>query len=103
MACKIVVTEDAERDIDGIIRYIISEFKNPSAAIAFLDNVEECYRNIESNPRMYALCHDERLFAMGYRKAAAANYLVLYKVTKDNSTAVIARVIYGGRNYSEML
>lgn len=60
------------------------------------NNVEACYRNIAYNTRKYALCHDKRLFATGYRRAAAANYLVLYKLTKDDSTAIITRVIYGG-------
>ena len=42
MAYKIVETELAGQDLDGILAYITYSLANPSAAASFADEVERC-------------------------------------------------------------
>ncbi|MDR1109237.1 MAG: type II toxin-antitoxin system RelE/ParE family toxin [Deltaproteobacteria bacterium] len=77
--------------------------KNSQAAAGFLDDVEKSYRRLAANPRLYSLCNDARLELMGYRKISIKNYMMLYRIDEVNKTVYIVRIVYGGRNYSELL
>ncbi len=103
MTYKIVISKEAAEDIDDIVFYMVSELSNPSAAKAFLDDVEKSYHNIIEKPAMYGLCNDYRLRNDGYRKIVIKNYLILYRINEDDKTVIIVRVVYGGRNYSELI
>lgn len=43
MGYKIVMTTLATQDLDSIVAYIACSLANPSAAAAFVDEVENCY------------------------------------------------------------
>ncbi len=52
---------------------------------------------------MYSLCNDYKLRNGGYRKTVIKNYLILYRINKEDETVYVVRVVYGGRNYSELI
>lgn len=58
---KLVISEHAHNDLDGIVAYIAIELANPIAATNFLDEVEKCYNYLKNNPFMYERCHDAHL------------------------------------------
>ena len=103
MACKLVVSELANGDLDEIIYYIVNDLKSSIAASNLLDEIEMCYGNIKANPLMYARCTDGRLEKQGYRKAVINNYLLIYRFDEDANMVLVARFFYGGRNYGELL
>ncbi len=103
MIYKLVVSKEAAEDIEDIVYYIVSELSNPSAAADFLDDVEKSYHNIVEKPAMYSLCNDYRLRNGGYRKIVIKNYLILYRINEEKKTVIIIRVVYGGRNYSNLI
>ena len=103
MTYKLVVSKDAHRDIMDIAGYITHELKSPKAADSFLNDVEKSYNRVADNPRLFSLCSDDRLERMGYRKIVIKNYLILFRIDDENKMVYIVRVIYGGRNYPEML
>ncbi len=103
MAYKLIVSKEAHNDIDDIIHYIAVELVNPVAAASFLDDVEKGYHAVADNPRMYSLCNDSRLSKDRYRKIVIKNYLILYRIDDEMQTIFIVRIIYGGRNYIELL
>lgn len=103
MSYKLIVSKDAYEDLAGIVGYIANELHNRKAAAGFLDEVEERYKRVADNPHIYALCHDARLERMGYRKIVIKNYLVLYRVDEKQKTLYIVRIVYGGRDYPELL
>jgi len=61
------------------------------------------YRSIESNPYLYSLCSDAWLAEMGIRKVVIKNYLILYRVDESKQTVYVLRIVYGGRNYADMI
>ncbi len=103
MTYKIVVSKKAAEDIEDIVYYIVSELSNPGAAKAFLDDIEKSYNNIIEKPAIYSLCNDYRLRNDGYRKIVIKNYLILYRINEDGKTVIIVRVVYGFRNYAELI
>ena len=50
MGYKIEVTPLASEDLDEIVTYIAQELENPTAAAAFLDEVDACYEGLETMP-----------------------------------------------------
>jgi plasmid stabilization system protein ParE len=103
MTYKIVVTAPAERDLDGIIGYIIESLENRSAAAALLDAIGRCYSDIESMPLMYEACRDPYLKSLGYRKAIINNYIMVYKVDEERETVYIMRFFHGKQDYEKLI
>lgn len=103
MDCKLIVSELANSDLDGIVLYIINDLNGPTAAVNLLDEIEKCYENLRKNPLMYEKCTDARLQRDGYRKAVIKNYLLIYRFVEETKTAQVARFFYGGRDYAQIL
>ncbi len=80
MNYRLIISSEADNDIDEIVYYISRVLNNLKAAAVFLDDLEKCYYNIANNPLMYSLCNDEKLREKGYRKVVIKNYLVLYRI-----------------------
>lgn len=68
MTYKLLITQDANNDIDEIISYIVNELKNPIAARNLLSEIESGFEMISFNPHAFPLCNDKRLRNSGYRK-----------------------------------
>lgn len=103
MACRLIVSDLANDDLDEIIGYMVNELKSRDAAANLLDEIELCYENLKTNPLMYAKCTDGRLERLGYRKAVIKNYLLLYRFDEATNTVQVVRFFYGARNYGEYL
>ncbi|MHB1654651.1 MAG: type II toxin-antitoxin system RelE/ParE family toxin [Desulfitobacteriaceae bacterium] len=100
---KLIVSELAHQDLDKIISYIAVELVNPVAAGSFLDEVDQCYGYLMTNPWMYEKCQDKRLEKEGYRKALIKNYLLVYKIDEDSKTVSILRFFYGRQDYIKLI
>lgn len=100
---KLSVTEKADNDLDEIIEHITFKLKNPSAATAMLNEINECYELLQTSPYMYEPCRDKQLSKRGYRKATIKNYVMIYEVLEPVQTVRIMRFFYGGRNYVKLL
>lgn len=85
MDYKIVVTAEAETDIDNFVQYLLFEKKNEQAAKNFLDDFEATIANLENVAESLKLCENPRLNALGYRRInfLSHNYFVLYRVEKS--------------------
>ncbi len=54
-------------------------------------------------PLINALVNDHRLAQMGIRSIYVDNYIVFYIVVKETKTVTIIRVLYGRRNWQNVL
>jgi len=96
---KLIITELAHEDLRSIVKYITITLNAHMAADNFIDEVHRCYTRLKNNPYMYALCNDERLAQMGYRKATIKNYLLVYSVDEVNNSINVNRFFYGAEDY----
>lgn len=100
---KLIITELAQNDLDGIVNYIARQLDNPIAAGDFLDEVDKCYSFLRENPFIYAASSDAQLEKEGYRKALIKNYLLMFKVNEPENAVIIYRFFYGAQDYLKLL
>lgn len=85
MAYKIVITVDAEEDLDSYIRYLLFVKKNEQAARNLIDDFESTKGNLEQSAGALKLCENPRLRALGYRRInfMSHRYFMLYRIEDD--------------------
>ena len=103
MEYKLLITKDAESDINDIILYIVNELENPIAAGSILDEIEECFEILKVAPTAFSLCGNKRLRKIGYRKIPVKNYIRFYRTDEEQKNVYIMRVIYGRRDYIKFI
>ncbi len=100
---KLIITELADSDLDGIINYISVDLSNTAAATDFLKEVIKCYEYLKKNPRIFSVSDDRRLAKEGYRKALIKNYVLAFKIDENTKTVTVYRFFYAARNYFKYL
>ena len=64
----IIVTPQAEEQIRDIAYYIAVDLQEPGAAEVFVDELQEAFQTISSNPERQFLVEDEPWHSEGIRK-----------------------------------
>ena len=100
---SIKITKEAETALSEIYVYISSVLKNPIAADNLLNEIESSFKALIDTPEMYALCNDIHLRQYGYRKIVIKNYLIFYKINTAANNIYIMRIIYGKREYIDII
>ena len=85
MAYRIVVTPEAENDLDRFIKYILFEKKSEQAAKNVLDDFEETLDELASVAESLKLCENPKLKRNGYRRInfLKHRYFMMYRVEED--------------------
>ena len=97
------ITDAAEQDLDRITDYLGVTLANPQAALALLDEVEKINSELVSNPSIYPLCTAANLADLGYHKAIAKSYIVVFEIDSDANVVRILRVFHSSENYANKL
>ena len=100
---NVILSLEARADIREIVRYIAKELREPSTAEQMLDRIDEAVASLEIMPEKYALVADEYLASCGIRMVVVKKYLIFYTVEHSKSEVNISRVLYGKRNWIELL
>lgn len=85
MVYKLLIAEQAEKQIEKAIAYVTEVLKNPKAAADILDDILHVYNTLEKDAASFAFCEDNYLRAKGYRKFSLYkhDYIVIYRVNED--------------------
>ena len=97
------ITDAAEQDLDRITDYLGITLANPQAALALLDEVEKINEELVSNPNVYPLCAAANLANLGYHKAIAKSYIVVFEIDSDSNTVHVLRFFHSSENYANKL
>ncbi|MBF8437738.1 type II toxin-antitoxin system RelE/ParE family toxin [Halanaerobiaceae bacterium Z-7014] len=100
---EIKITDEARHDLEKIYDYISLEFKNDIAAKKLIRKIRDSIIRLREFPYMSELLKDEILRKKGYRKIVIDNYIVIYKVNKDERLVIIVRIIYNRRQYQDLI
>ena len=103
MAYNVVVTSDAERDLDNFIRYLLFEKKNEQAAGNLLDDFEET-KNILSNVAASLKdCDNPKLKQFGYKRInfRKHRYFMLYRI--EGNMVIIDNLFHELEDYENHL
>lgn len=103
MDYKIVVTSDAEADLDEFIRYLLYEKKNIQAASNVLEDFEATKESLSHVAGALKLCDNPKLSALGYRKIhfLTHRYFMLYRL--EGQVAVIDAIFHELQDYENII
>jgi toxin ParE1/3/4 len=90
----LLISPEAEADLDDIWLYIAKESQNSQRADTFLDRFAPLFLRLAENPYLGRRRDDLR---PGYRSFPVGEYLVFYRVA-GNDQIVVLRIIHGSRD-----
>ena len=95
----VVMTTDAEEDLDRFIRYLLFGKQNSQAASNVLNDFEAMKQTLSSVAGSLKLCDNPRLHALGYRKIhfLSHRYFMLYRV--EGNIAVVDSIFHELQDY----
>ena len=86
----------AERDVAEIVEHLAKA--NLDAAIAFIDQLSDRFRQLEQYPESGAQFGDPQ---RGLRRTSLGNYVIVYQILDD--AVLIVRVVHGARDLHDLL
>ena len=102
MACDVLWTERAQRDVDDIIGYIAVKLASPHAAHEHLIAFEDAVDRISNNPELYAISRQPSCAARGLRACFVRRYVLLYSYN-DKDTVLVYRVFSTLQGYGSIV
>lgn len=86
MDYKVVITKDAEADMDQFVQYLLFEKKSEQAADNLLDDFEATISTLAHAAESIKMCESQHLKEFGYRRINFKfhRYFMLYRVEEDN-------------------
>ena len=91
----------AQHDLNEIFDYVSNELCNTSAALSLIDEFEKAFDRICVFPESCALVDNEYVKDSTLRKLIIKNYIAFYRIKNDEIQVV--RVLYGMRNFADIL
>lgn len=99
----VIVYDAAEADIQSIMGYLSKTLQEPDTAKSMLLRFREAILSLRSMPERFPLVQDSYLASLGIRITSVGKYLIFYVVQKAARRVDIVRVLYGKRNWTELL
>lgn len=93
----------AKEDLTDIAEYIGKTLKNPQAAYDLMADLMDVAGGLEEYPYEYQAYVPIKPLKYEYRRATIKNYVMFYWIDEKQKVVTIARVLYGRRNYSDVL
>ncbi len=103
MDYKVMVTEDAENDLDSYIRYLLYIKKNEQAARNLLNDFESTKKTLSHVAESLKYCENTRLKDLGYRRINFLNhrYFMLYRL--DDNVVIIDNIFHDLQDYENKM
>ena len=102
-AYEVIITPDAEYDLNELDDYIMFELLEPDTATAYVAFIKKELATLSYMPRRYKLVDDEPWHSRGVRRMNAKNFAVFYYVLEDYNEVYIQNVIYEKRDIPQVL
>lgn len=96
-------SRDAKQDLIGIKQYIKNNLQEPNIAEKLITKIRTKIDNLTNNPNIYSIIDDDFIKKLEIRKFVVDNYIVFYRVKNESKRIQIARVMYGRRNWINLL
>lgn len=103
MEYKVVITLDAEEDLEGFIKYLLFEKKSEQAASNVLNDFEVTKQNLSRVAGSLKLCDNPILKQLGYRRInfLSHRYFMLYRV--ENNIAIVDNIFHEIQDYEKKM
>ena len=103
MEYRVLITSDAEADLDAFIKYLLVEKKSEQAASNVLDDFEITKQNLARVACILKLCNNPRLKELGYRRInfQSHRYFMLYRIVGD--TVIVDNIFHELQDYENKM
>ena len=98
---NIEYSKESRKDLIEIKRYIKYNLQEPETAQKLISKIRCEIDKLKTNPQMFAIIDDDFIKKFEIRKLIVDNYIVFYRI--QNSNIQIARIMYGRRNWINLL
>lgn len=103
MNYKIIVSEQAERDLGSICSYIYRELKSKSSAERVALRLRSAMIGLSVMPKRYRVYPLEPWLSREIRSVSIGNYVMFYLVKEAKSEVWITHIVYGKRDMKKVL
>lgn len=103
MNWEVEFTNQARYDLRDILDYITYELQEPQVAVNLVREITSEILSLNQMPMRYRVYDEEPWQSQGLRYFPVKNYLVFYYPDEAGNSVYIVRVIYGGRDISQLL
>lgn len=100
---KVFMTQPAADDLKGIAAYIANELREPFIAKKLVGRIKEAVMSLTEMPARHSLVADEKLAIQEIRKIMVDRYIVFYAVSEKDATVTVVRILYGRRDWVNLL
>ncbi|MBQ7146526.1 MAG: type II toxin-antitoxin system RelE/ParE family toxin [Lachnospiraceae bacterium] len=85
MAFNLIITEQAEEQLDRLVDYMLTSLQNPEAAYHLFERIEAVYVQLSENPLIFPTCKNSLLQSRGYREALLnpMRYRIVFRVEME--------------------
>ncbi len=99
MAYNVVLTEFAADQLDDIIEYVAVTLRNPTAARAILDDVDEAVDQLATMADYFSPCEEPELAEFGYIRfhLKGHRYVLLYRIVA--ASVYVERIFHELQDY----
>ena len=95
---SVILYPRAFLDIDDIYAYIALEKMSPENAKGQTDRIWDAIKSLEQLPESHQDRLVGRFAGKGYKQLIVDNYIVIFKIDKEQNRVYIVTVQYQGRN-----
>ena len=103
MAYNIVITQQADRDMDQILAYLTQQLFSEQAAAALVVQYTDVLEKLEQFPNLFETVRNVGQVRKEYRKFRMGNYVGVYRVQEEEKRVIILRIFHGSQNYARYL
>jgi len=103
MDYDVVVTTDAEADLDRFVRYLLFDKENKQAAKSVLDDFEATINSLQTVAGSLKLCDNPKLKELGYRRMNfhSHRYFMLYRI--DGKVVFVDSIFHELQDYENKM
>ena len=99
----VIYSPEARNDLRTIYSYIRNVLKEPKPAKEQSVRIRDQIKTLDTFPERNTSVDWEPWLSMGMRKMPIDNYVIFYLTDNETFAVNIIRIVYGGRNISEIL
>lgn len=100
---KVVMSNQAEKELSNIISYITSVLLEPNIAKKLLNKITEAINDLEIFPERCSVISDEYTIREDIRKYIVDNYIIIYRINPELKRVEISHIYYARRNWMKLI
>lgn len=100
---NVIITPDAEKDLNELDDYISFELQVPEIALVYLEAIKQELLTLKTAPNRYRLMDEEPWHSRGVRRMNVKNFAAFYVVQDDYQEVYVQNIIYQKRDILKVL